>query len=108
MSWQVEVAPKIYLNLNDILIWQIVKGGTNSNIIIKPHLNRDSALTYSGPVHSIDRSPPTIKDCFRISSDNLAYYNAGGRADFGPHNKGIDGRMALPIRVEVEKKKFGL
>ena len=71
-------------------------------------LNRDSALTYSGPVHSIDRSPPTIKDCFRISSDNLAYYNAGGRADFGPHNKGIDGRMALPIRVEVEKKKFGL
>ena len=75
---------------------------------IRLSLIRDSALTYSGPVHSIDRSPPTIKDCFRISSDNLAYYNAGGRADFGPHNKGIDGRMALPIGVEVEKKKFGL
>ena len=37
LLWQVEVAQEIHFNLNDILIWQIVKGGTNSNIIIKPH-----------------------------------------------------------------------
>ena len=73
-----------------------------------PFPSRESALTYSGPVHSIDESPPSLKDCFRISADNLAYYNAAGRADFGPHNKDADGRMVLPIRVEVEKKKFGL
>ena len=79
-------------------------------IFMQPNqlLIRESALTYSGPVHSIDDSPPSIADCFRISADNLAYYNAAGRADFGPHNKDADGRMVLPIRVEIEKKKFGL